>query len=128
MFAIVAGYLLVGPVLSQVFGVRVSGAFPRWRMFTGKGSDVCQVEYTLVQLGGSRRPLDRRELLAPARDGERSRLWRVTRDQLDLVNRQMCRKVRTLERRDVDIRLRARCGSRRRWILEHRGDRNVCAP
>lgn len=99
LLVLLAAYLLAGPVLKQTFGLRMPRAFQTWRMFTGTARDVCQVE-----------------IVGPTRVEVRGR---VVRANLPMLRRRLCYQ-------NNGARLRARCGSRDRWVIEDDGTADPC--
>lgn len=111
-------YLLVGPIGRDVLGYKLPRGFQRWVMFAGIARNTCQVRFSQVQPGGAPVPIE----VGP-RNGKR---WRLLRKQLPSLIRKVCAQARRAGHA-ADVRLEARCGSRRRWIVEHDGTTNVCA-
>lgn len=124
--AAVAAYLLTGPIFRQVFRLKVDRHFQRWQMFAGIGRNSCQVEHTLVTPSGGRARIDRDELFGISRSRREQRPERIHRKQLASVHSRVCRVVSRTLGKPADIRARARCGSRGRWVIENRGEDNVC--
>lgn len=123
--AVVAAYLLLGPAVAQVAGVRAA-ALPEWVMFAGFGLEVCKVRYARVHEDGGQTPLDRYRLLGfeGRLDAPRS-LWRVPDAAAALqIGQRLCRAT---GEPDPDVRVWASCATRGGWKEPHRGDRNVCA-
>jgi hypothetical protein len=116
-----AVYLLIGPIGRQVFGVRVPMAFQTWKMFAGTARNTCQMS-AATMVGGELRPLD----IRPATSSKRR--WRIQRPQLPVVIRGVCAQAIRTFGPGIDVRVRARCGSRRRWVIESDGSTNACAP
>ena len=56
-FVVFSAFLLLGPALPQVFKV-YTPAIRRWVMFSGYGTDICEVRYTVAD-GEQRRPIER---------------------------------------------------------------------
>jgi hypothetical protein len=122
-------FLLAGPVLYQGLRVRVPPVFQRWQMFAGKGIEICQVSYSIVEKDGTSRTLDRYEALGISHDSPKARrIHRISRKRIGWAAKRACLTARRGGDREPDVRLRARCGSRGRWVLVEDGSRNVCAP
>ena len=121
--AVIAGFLLIGPVVSQVFGVSTPKVYQKWRMFSGKGRKVCQVAYRVAEPDGTLRDLDHLEIL-----GLKNRRGpiRLTRDHLPGLTQSMCRRLSARGAQSVDLRLVARCGSRGLWVDHSQAERSVC--
>lgn len=123
---LISGYLLAGPLLHQAFGLPVPRVFLRWQMFVGKAIDICEVEYTERGPGGARSPIDVRETLRRPGQPAKARPLRIVEPRLDWLSRRLCARLAAKRHRPVDLRLRARCGSRGRWVAARRGAVNVC--
>ena len=114
--------LAVGPLLHQVIGIKTGDGFPKWRMFTGTGRDVCQVDYYVMHEHGVTEPIDHeRELRVRS-----SRRNRVSKSRLSGLHRRMCYSLKNKRKLAIDLRVRARCGSRRQWQEHSQEDRSVC--
>jgi hypothetical protein len=91
-------------------------------MFSGIATNTCQVRFSLIRPDGTAERLEVR----PARF--RHKRWRVKRKQLAGLVRTVCARMHAATRSPPpDVRLKARCGSRRRWVIEDAGMTNVCA-
>jgi hypothetical protein len=119
LLGLCAVYLLIGPIGKQLFGARVPNGFQTWRMFAGTARDTCQIRVTAASAAGDVRVLE----LEPASSGKR---WRVLRAQLPGIRRRICHQARRELGPGADVRLEARCGSRRRWVIEDDGSVEVC--
>jgi hypothetical protein len=120
--------LVAGPVFYQGLRFQVPPVFQRWQMFVGKAIDTCQVSYSVVEPDGSSRRLDRHEVLGIPRGSRASRrIHRVARKRVNSLDRRICTAIRRSGVEEPYVRLRARCGSRERWVPVEDGSRNVCA-
>lgn len=115
-WAIVA-YLVGGPFLVQVVGVQTF-VVPRWRMYTGFGTDICVVSYT-----ADGQPVDRAVALGydDASDLPRKQRGLADFEAVHRQSRALCRRLG-----DVDLRVDARCATRGGWVHVARGGVNAC--
>ncbi|HEU4404736.1 MAG TPA: hypothetical protein VFS43_05535 [Polyangiaceae bacterium] len=124
-FALLAGWMVWGPVWKQLLRRRSPAAF-EWQMFSRLGKNVCSVRYVRRAPGGAEETLDRFALLGHADRAaaplDVRRLKSV--DDAAALGAKLCRK---LEGRP-DVRLYARCGGGDGgWREAAAGETNLCA-
>jgi hypothetical protein len=120
---LLGAYMVVTPLLVQVFGVRDQG-LRAWRMFSGLNTDVCEVQLWRRGDAGDR-PVDRLGTL-----GFDGRLDAPNNEALvkNLEGlRAQARKVCTKLGGGVDLRADVRCGSMTGWVTKMERDEDLCA-
>jgi hypothetical protein len=136
LFIVLCGFINFGPCYRQAldgkgelpFGLEVDRRlFRQWVMFSGFGTDVCDVRYTRQKPGGEALVVDRFEVLEhPVWAKAPKTLRRIKSAQAAVsVGRQLCR-VLEREKDNVDLRVVARCGSKKGWIDQLDGEENIC--
>ena len=121
---VVAGFMLGGPFARQVLGIH-HPYVRRWVMFSGYGSDICDMRLYTVAPDGDLEREDRCELLGyPGCDDLPREMWRAntfteTKGQL----RQICRDYEG----DRELRAVVRCGAYRGWKDRFEGAQDICA-
>lgn len=135
-FLLIGGFISFGPCYRQAFdgrgelplGLEVDRRiFRQWVMFSGFGTDVCDVRYTQQMSGGEALFVDRFELLDhPVWAKAPKTLRRIkSAPAAASIGRQLCR-VLEREKDFVDLRVTARCGSKKGWIQQLDGEENIC--
>ena len=128
LFCSIAAFMSFGPCYRQAFngqgelpfGLEVDRRlFRQWVMFSGYGTDICDVRYYLLDAEGNEEPVDRFE-----RAPRSVRRLKKPSNVIEMGKR-LCRVIRR-ERGPVDLRVVSRCGSRRGWIPKHDGGENLC--
>ena len=124
LFVAVAAFIVGGPVWKQALG-RPSRALFQWVMFSGFGTDVCDVRFFEVAEDGSRTRVDRYAVLgydaktdAPASVKKMKDLAAATS-----VGKRLCKKLPA----GTDLRARVRCASRDGWRQASKAEENLCA-
>ncbi|MCP4809817.1 MAG: hypothetical protein GY913_25365 [Proteobacteria bacterium] len=120
---LVAGFMLVGPFLRQVAGVH-HPYVRRWVMFSGYGSDICDLRLYSVQDDGSLQRESRCELLGYNDCADMPKpMWRAnTFTEVNGQLRQICRN----HEGDVELRATARCGAYQGWKSKYSGEQDIC--
>jgi len=123
-FVILAGFICLGPAYRQVFGRR-SNTLRHWTMFHGFGSQVCDVRYFWRRADGGVEPIDRFALLGVEAANDDSQAIRTIRsvERAEEIAEQLCERLPAGER---EVRLIARCGSKKGWVNASDGSRNLC--
>jgi len=136
LFVLFAAFMSFGPCYRQALngrgdlplGLKVDRRlFRQWVMFSGFGTDICDVRFTQKMSDGSEVPLDRFELLGEPVWAQSSRSIRrlKTPDRAVHMGRQLCGVLRR-DQDAPDVRVVARCGSKSGWRPQLAGEQNVC--
>jgi hypothetical protein len=136
IFLLIGGFISFGPCHRQAFdgrgelpfGLEVDRRlFRQWVMFSGFGIDVCDVRYSQQTSGGEALFVDRFEVLDhPVWAKAPKTLRRIKSAQAAVsIGRQLCR-VLEREKDIVDLRVVARCGSKKGWVDQLDGEENLC--
>lgn len=136
LFCLIAFFMSFGPCYRQgfngkgdlPFGLEVDRRlFRQWIMFSGYGTDICDVRYFQVDSEGNEEPVDRFEVLEYPVFSKAPRSVRRLKKPANVVEmgRRLCRALRR-DQISVDLRVVSRCGSKKGWISRHRGDENLC--
>jgi hypothetical protein len=123
VFVLAAGFLLHGPVATQLLGFE-RGPFTRyWRMYAGHGLKVCDVRFEQVA-DGRRAPLDRFAVLGhPDRATAPRKVRRLENPRaIDAMARSLCDRLPA----GVAVHATARCASRRGWKPVYDGASALC--
>ena len=125
VFLALAGFICLGPAYRQVLGRR-SDVLRHWTMFHGFGSQICDVRYFRYGAGVGVERVDRFALLGAETASEEPQSIRTIRtvEHAEEIGRRLCEKLPGDER---DVRLVARCGSKKGWIEASDGSRNLCS-
>ena len=122
-FVVFSAFLLLCPALPQVFKV-YTPAIRRWVMFSGYGTDICEVRYTVAD-GEQRRPIERCEALGYEEGcfmAPRSVKNLADKPAVDAFTRRLCKKLGP----EVELRLTARCATTQGWQERYNGRRDIC--
>ena len=136
LFCSIAAFMSFGPCYRQAFngqgelpfGLEVDRRlFRQWVMFSGYGTDICDVRYYPLDAEGNEEPVDRFEVLGHESFARAPRSIRRLKKPSNVIEmgKRLCRVIRR-ERGPVDLRVVSRCGSRRGWIPKHDGGENLC--
>jgi hypothetical protein len=136
LFVLFAGFMNFGPCYRQALGGRGDlpmglqvdrRLFRQWVMFSGYGTDICDVRFSQVMPNGEQAPLDRFELLGhPVWSKAPRSVRRIkTADRAVYMGRQLCGILRR-EQSAPDVRIVARCGSKKGWRTKLKGHQNIC--
>lgn len=105
-------HMQAGPIMRQVLRMELPPFGMNWQMYSGRGSDICEVEWYTIS-GETMEGVDRAALLGDAK-GVLPYNLKILRspDQIQRSADQICRKMR-----GADVRARARCAIKRgmRW-------------
>ena len=125
LFGALVGFLVLGPFYRQVMGGK-SPLFRNWIMFAGYGLDICTVQYEQMNEDGTLTPLNRLELLGYESLAEAPRSTRRLKSiqAAESQGRRICQRLDTDK---PDVRLFARCASRKGWRRASKGTNNLCA-
>lgn len=124
---LIGGFLSWGPIWVQV--LRKPFAINRpWAMYSGAGLDTCDVDYYRIKPDGTRREVDRLRLLHGGKPW-----WALSHRELRLADEKQIRRdaslmCKKLQGEDPDLRVVARCATRRKWRPVLNGEVNLCAP
>lgn len=101
--------------------------FRQWVMFSGYGTDICDVRYSQVDADGNKTKLDRFEVLGHESWLEAPKsLKRITSEGVAVGwARKLCGVIER-EQEDPDVRLVARCGTHKGWRWVRNGKQNMC--
>lgn len=124
VFLALAGAMIGQPLVRQGLERKTPKWVRSWQMFVGFGTDICDVRYAQVQPDGSRRPVQALEVLGydSRREAPRS-VWRITSEEgIDNLGRRLCRELGP----GTDLRVEARCASRKGWRPTHDGSEPLC--
>jgi hypothetical protein len=119
IFLAVAGFIVIGPVAEQIFGLRMA-LLRSWTMFSAIGLGVIDARFELRQADGALAPLDRFELLKASHNGKLKRI--ETREELAAIVKRLCEAAG----QGADIRVHARQATREGWRPLHAGETNAC--
>lgn len=136
LFLLVAGFMSFGPCYRQAlggkgelpFGLKVDRRlFRQWVMFSGFGTDICDVRFSQRTPDGETKAVDRFELLEhPVRSKAPRTITRIKSvPRVIHLGRQLCGVLRR-ENPTPDLRIVARCGSREGWVEKLDGEENIC--
>ena len=122
---LLAAWMIGGPFYRQALGGK--SKIPRsWVMFTGYAvGEVCDVRYTLRQ-DGEESPIDRFSVLGYSSPHSAPKSIRVIDKKKSAVSigRRICGRI---DVEDADVRLYARCATRRGWRVVSEGQEDLCA-
>jgi hypothetical protein len=101
--------------------------FRQWVMFSGFGTDICDVRFLQRTPEGEDLPLDRFELLDHPVWFKAPRSIRRIKSASRAIHmgRQLCGVLRR-ENPAPDLRIVARCGSKKGWIQQLNAQENIC--
>jgi len=123
VIAAVGGFMIGGPVYEQGFGGRSKLLF-HWMMFSGFGTEVCDVHYLEHAADGTLTEVDRYAVLGVPRSPSTARsVWKV-KDlaAAEALGRKLCRALPE----GTDLRLKARCATTKGWRSVARAADNLC--
>ena len=136
LFLLVAGFMNFGPCYRQAldgkgdlpFGLEVDRRlFRPWVMFSGFGTDICDVRFSQRTPEGETKVVDRFELLGhPVWSKTPLPIRRIkSADRAIHMGRKLCGVLRR-ENPTPDLRIVARCGSRKGWVERLDAEENIC--
>lgn len=119
----VAAFMIGGPVYEQGFGGRSKLLF-HWMMFSGFGTEVCDVHYFERDQAGTLTELDRYAVLGVERSPSTARsVWKVKdADAAEALGRKLCRALPA----GTDVRLKARCATTKGWRSVAKAETDLC--
>lgn len=124
-FVACAAFIIGGPVYKQGLK-RPSKVLFQWVMFSGFGVDVCDVRFSEADSAGDRHRVDRYEVLGYESAAAAPKSIRKLKDKtaVEQIAKRMCRKLPE----GTDLRVFARCATRKGWKTELKPTENLCAP
>lgn len=120
VFTAIALFMLAGPMIEQVFGVRTT-FWRSWTMFSAIGMGVIDASFTRRDSDGALVPLDRFALLGEPRNGKLKRIEDV--DELAHIIKSLCAALGP----GTDLRVKARQATREGWQVIVTDAQNACA-
>ena len=120
--ALLMGWMFVGPLLWQVFGLR-HGALRPWVMFQAGGKMNCDVRLYELEPSGELVRLDRAQTLGFADVASLPPDLRKAK-KLKHVDHQLRRACR--QNPELELRAMARCGGMLQWRERYSTDQDLC--
>ncbi len=122
-FLAVAGFIIGGPMWKQGLDRRSQVLF-QWVMFSGYGTDVCDVRYVEVAADGARTPVDRYAVLGYDTKADAPGSIKKMKDlaAAKAVGKKLCRKLPE----GTDLRTRVRCATKDGWRTMSKAEENLC--
>jgi hypothetical protein len=118
-FLAIAVFMLAGPVIEQFAGTRT--VFWRsWTMFSGIGTGLIDVSFSVPHPDGTLMPIDRFVALGERRYGKLRRI--ETSEELTSITERLCAAFGA----GADLRVKARQATRDGWRIINMGEQNAC--
>ena len=107
---IIATYLMIGPIRTQLLGVRQTPGFMVWQMYSGHGLEMCKVRYT----NGEGERLDRLQMLGFADKSKMTRKVRLLTEppQIAMSGIALCKR---LDSDAPEVYAETYCGTREEY-------------